>query len=590
MQKTLQFLSHKYVKGTMLGGMLGALVIGCTMTEPNSDTNTVAQNSSMADQATSSEQRIQLGQAMYESSVQSFARSKDVSIATRKPALTHFPGYPDTHTQHENYDHYPENGVMIVAEQPVSTFSIDVDTASYSNVRRILNRGMLPPKDAVRIEEFVNYFSYQYPQPENEHPFYVDTTLTTSPYNDDRHLMRIALSGKQIEKASRSSSNLVFLLDVSGSMSSDNKLPLLKRALKLMLSQLDERDSVSIVVYAGSSGVVLEPTSGDDKYAISSALDNLKAGGSTNGASGIQLAYQLAQKAFKKEGVNRVILATDGDFNVGVTDQKSLLDMIERYRDSGIYLSVLGFGSGNYNDTLTEQLADKGNGNAAYIDNITEARKVLVEELTGTLQVIAKDVKIQVEFNPAVVQEYRLIGYENRRLEKEDFNNDKVDAGEIGAGHTVTALYELTLKSANKYTIDNSRYQPVALDTDQSTLTEVAYVKLRYKQPASEQSTLFTQIVEQDDVVDFNDADEDYRFASAVAGLAQSLRGSKFVDKKATSKLINIAKNSKGDDQQGYRIEFIKMMETWRLLYASNNPSGVSEIHNGNPNVSVMGK
>lgn len=492
-------------------------------------------------------------------------------------------------TQGENYQDYPENGVWTVAQQPFSTFSVDVDTASYSNVRRMLNRGVIPPADAVRVEEFINYFNYDYPQPnardgKSQYPFHVDVSMTDSPYNSHRHLLRVALSGKDVEHAMRAESNLVFLLDVSGSMSSDNKLPLLQRALKMMLSKLDERDTVSIVVYAGSTGVVLEPTSGSDKFAISQALDNLKAGGSTNGAGGIQLAYKMAEKAFKKGGVNRVILATDGDFNIGVTDHKALMDLIAQQRKSGVSLSVLGFGAGNYNDKLTEQLADKGNGNAAYIDNINEARKVLVEQLTGTLQVIAKDVKIQVEFNPAVVHEYRLIGYENRMLNKEDFNNDKVDAGDIGAGHKVTALYEITLNSANNYLVDQGRYQKPKVSTKESLSDEVAYVKLRYKAPDSDNSELRTTIVSLSELTAFQDASSEYHFATAAAGFAQLLRHSKFVDEAKIQDFIRLARNSKGEDMQGYRAEFIQLMETWQLLAQNQSHTPmerVDKLHNG---------
>ncbi|BDX08044.1 hypothetical protein MACH26_35650 [Planctobacterium marinum] len=464
----------------------------------------------------------------------------------------------------ETYQHTPENGVWTVAEQPLSTFSVDVDTASYANVRRMLNQGMTPPKDAIRLEEMINYFSYEYPQPKDDAPFYVDTSIAESPLDNNKHILRVALSGKQVSNAQRKASNLVFLLDVSGSMSADNKLPLLKRALTMLSKQLDARDSVAIVVYAGASGVVLEPTSGDDTLSIVQALEKLQAGGSTNGASGIQLAYQMAQKAFKKDGINRVLLATDGDFNVGTTDHEALMGLIEKQRETGVTLSVLGFGSGNYNDHLTEQLANKGNGNAAYIDNINEARKVLVEQLTGTLQVIAKDVKIQVEFNPAVVHEYRLIGYENRQLNKEDFNNDKVDAGEIGAGHTVTALYELTLKSAEQYSVDELRYQTAADEKDNGD--EVALVKLRYKNPQGESSSKIERIVSLSQIRGFADTDNAFKFAHSVAGLGQLMRGSKFVSNKDAKALISNAKAAKGQDEHGYRAEFIRLMETWLLL------------------------
>lgn len=465
----------------------------------------------------------------------------------------------------ENYQHYPENGIWTVAEQPLSTFSVDVDTASYSNVRRMLEQGISPPRDAVRIEEMINYFDYQYPQPEGDVPFYVDTQFATSPLNSNKHLLRVALSGKTISKEQRSPSNLVFLLDVSGSMSSDDKLPLLKRALLMLINQLDSRDSVAIVVYAGASGVVLEPTSGDNKLAITQALDKLQAGGSTNGAGGIQLAYQMAKKAFKQDGVNRVLLATDGDFNVGTTDHNELMQLIEKKRQSGVSLSVLGFGRGNYNDHLTEQLADKGNGNAAYIDNINEARKVLVEQLTGTLQVIAKDVKIQVEFNPDLVHEYRLIGYENRTLAKEDFNNDKVDAGDIGAGHKVTALYELTLKNAEQFDVDPLRYQDKKQRSSHNS-DEIALVKLRYKAPDGDVSSKLERVVRIEELQAFAETDNSFQFAHSVAGLGQLLRGSKFVSQRDAKQLIAQAKLAKGDDTHGYRAEFIRMMENWLLL------------------------
>lgn len=483
------------------------------------------------------------------------------------------PVYPPVEGLQENYQHYPENGVWTVAEQPLSTFSVDVDTASYANVRRMLNQGITPPKDAIRIEEMINYFNYQYPQLEGSTPFYVDTSMATSPLDSNNHVLRIVLSGKQINNEARAPSNLVFLLDVSGSMSADNKLPLLKRALTLLVNQLDSRDSVSIVVYAGSSGVVLEPTSGNDKFAIMQALEKLQAGGSTNGASGIQLAYQLARKAFKPDGVNRVLLATDGDFNVGTTDRKALMALIEKQRASGVNLSVLGFGNGNYNDHLTEQLADKGNGNAAYIDNINEARKVLVEQLTGTMQVIAKDVKIQVEFNPALVHEYRLIGYENRMLDKEDFNNDKVDAGEIGAGHTVTALYEVTLKNAKEYAIDELRYQPSPEQSPESD--EIALVKLRYKTPKGDVSTKIERIVSASQIQAFENTDADFKFAYSVAGFGQLLKGSKFVADADGALLLAQAKASKGIDEQGYRAEFIRLMESWLLLKGNNTKNNM---------------
>ncbi|MBT8443868.1 MAG: VWA domain-containing protein, partial [Gammaproteobacteria bacterium] len=371
------------------------------------------------------------------------------SAAVVEPGRVCCPGnirHPSEPLDRENYDHFDENPVKLVSDHPVSTFSIDVDTGSYSNVRRFLNGGTLPPEDAVRVEELINYFSYDYPVPDSlDQPFSVSTDVAAAPWNADKLLLQIGIKGYELSTAERKSANLVFLVDVSGSMNSQDKLPLLKNALKMLTRQLSAEDRVSMVVYAGASGIVLEPTAGDEHARISRALDQLTAGGRTNGASGIRMAYDMAEEGFIEGGINRVVLATDGDFNVGTVDFDALIDIVERERKVGTSLTTLGFGSGNYNDHLMEQLADAGNGNHAYIDTLNEARKVLVDQLGSTLQTIAKDVKIQVEFNPAVVAEYRLIGYENRVLRREDFNNDKIDAGEIGAGHTVTAIYELAL-------------------------------------------------------------------------------------------------------------------------------------------------
>jgi Ca-activated chloride channel family protein len=461
----------------------------------------------------------------------------------------------------ENYQHLDENGVKVVSSDPVSTFSVDVDTGSYSNARRMLNQGVLPPSDAVRLEEFINYFDYQYNPPKSvDQPFSVDTALTVAPWNKDRHLLRIGLKGFEDNNIEDNGSNLVFLLDVSGSMNQSNKLPLLKQSLVLLSKQLDEKDSVSIVVYAGASGVVLEPTKGNRTAAITRALSQLKAGGSTNGAAGIELAYQLAQQAFIKDGVNRVVLATDGDFNVGLVDHQSLIDLIKVKRDQGIALTTLGFGDGNYNDHLMEQLADAGNGNYAYIDNINEARKVLVDEVGATMQMIAKDVKIQVEFNPATVAEYRLLGYENRQLANEDFNNDKVDAGDIGAGHTVTALYELTLKGSKARYNDELRY---ASEAEARQLGhELAHVKLRYKQPDSDKSQLISQTVTKEEMSDFERQHDDFRFAVAVAGFAQLMKKSKFTQGLDYEWVVDTANNARGEDEFGYRSEFVKLVRS----------------------------
>ena len=433
----------------------------------------------------------------------------------------------DTNT--ERYQHLGDNPVHLVAEQPVSTFSIDVDTGAYANVRRFLNAGQLPPQDAVRVEEMVNYFDYRYvPPASRDVPFSVATELAPAPWNPQALLMKIGIKGFEVAAAERPPANLVFLIDVSGSMQSPDKLPLLKNAFRMLTDQLTARDRVSMVVYAGSSGVVLEPTAGNQKQKIREAIDRLEAGGSTNGAEGIERAYQLAHAAQIKGGINRVVLATDGDFNVGVVDFESLVDMAERQRSSGVALTTLGFGTGNYNDQLLERLADAGNGNYSYVDTLSEARKVLVSELSSTLFTIAKDVKIQVEFNPATVLEYRLIGYENRMLAREDFNNDKVDAGDIGAGHRVTALYEVVpVGKAGR--LDPLRYGPQTVAGAAPASTELANVKLRYKKPQSDTSELLQYPIDKGSVATLERLSPDFRFAASVAAFGQLLRGGKYV-------------------------------------------------------------
>ncbi len=460
----------------------------------------------------------------------------------------------------ENYAHLKKNPVQLVSEQPVSTFSIDVDTGAYSNVRRFLNGGSLPPQDAVRTEELINYFSYDYPVPQNKDvPFAVSTEATAAPWNQDRILLRIGIKGYDVSADERPAANLVFLVDVSGSMHAPAKLPLLKNALKLLTRQLTAEDRVSMVVYAGSSGVVLEPTSGDAQAKILGAIEQLQAGGSTNGASGIRLAYQMAEQAFIEGGINRIMLATDGDFNVGTVDFDALIDIVEQHRDNGISLSTLGFGAGNYNDHLMEQLADAGNGNHAYIDTLNEGRKVLVEQMTGTLQTIAKDVKIQVEFNPSVVAEYRLIGYENRMLRREDFNNDKIDAGEIGAGHTVTALYELALTNSHSRLIDPLRYaEKAAVNHDSSR--ELAFVRLRYKAPNGDKSRLIEQPVQVSSIAALDEAGDEFRFAAAVAAFGQLLKGGAYVGGYDFTDVVELAVGSRGADPFGYRGEFLGLV------------------------------
>ncbi|NCP63110.1 MAG: VWA domain-containing protein [Paraglaciecola sp.] len=484
----------------------------------------------------------------------------------------------------EIYQNLSQNGIKQVKVEPVSTFSIDVDTGSYANVRRMLNQGVIPPSDSVRTEEFINYFDYHYPLPNNlEQPFLLSSDIASAPWHADKHLLRIALKGYQPPSTELKGRNLVFLLDVSGSMKQANKLPLLTRSLQLLSAQLNADDSVSIVVYAGASGVVLEPTRGDQQAKIAAALLQLQAGGATNGAAGIELAYQLAAQSFKPQGVNRVILATDGDFNVGIADHQQLIDLIKRHKQQGIALTTLGFGEVNYNDYLMEQLADAGNGNYAYIDTLQEARKVLVDELNATMQIIAKDVKIQVEFNPNTVSEYRLIGYENRALRQEDFNNDKVDAGEIGAGHTVTAFYEVTLVGAKHTNIDPLRYQlPASTATDQDKneavfADELAWVKLRYKDPQGDTSKLISQVVKHQHITTFAQQGQDFRFASAVLGFAQQLRQSNYASGMDYQQIESIARESQGEDHNGYRAEFLRLVQNAKSLRA-NVPTGTHSM------------
>jgi Ca-activated chloride channel family protein len=466
---------------------------------------------------------------------------------------------PSEPVNRENYAHFPDNPLHRVAEDPFSTFSIDVDTGAYSNMRRMLNAGNRPVKDAIRTEELINYFSYDYPQPKHKTtPFSITTEVGPSPWNPDTQLLHVGIQGYDVPRAQLPAANLVFLVDVSGSMQSPDKLELLKSALRLLVRELQADDRVSMVVYAGASGIVLEPTAGDQMATITAALDGLTAGGSTNGGAGIRQAYALAQQAFIKDGINRVILATDGDFNVGTVDFEMLKQLVEERRAQGIGLTTLGFGTGNYNDHLMEQLADAGNGNYAYIDTLSEARKALVDEMSSTLMTIAKDVKIQMEFNPATVAEYRLIGYENRALAREDFSNDKVDAGDIGAGHSVTAIYEIALTGSAGQRLDGGRYQPEQRAT--SNTDELALVKLRYKQPDGETSTLVERPVRKADIVkDLGQASDDYRFAAAVAGLGQILRGGKYTGEFSYPEVLALARGARGDDPFGYRGEFLQL-------------------------------
>jgi Ca-activated chloride channel family protein len=462
----------------------------------------------------------------------------------------------------EEYSRIYENRFLEVTQNPLSTFSIDVDPASYANVRRFLNYGQLPPKDAVRIEEMINYFDYDYPLPDDGRPFSIIANAGPCPWNSGHRLARIGIKGKEISRDKLPPTNLVFLIDVSGSMQSPDKLPLLKSAFKMLVNQLRPNDRIAIAVYASSEGLALPSTSGKDKKVILDVLDKLEAGGCTAGAAGIQLAYRTAKENFIKGGNNRVILATDGDFNVGVSSTSELIRMIEQKREAGIFLSVLGFGSGNLKDSRMEQLADKGNGNYAYIDNITEAKKVLVNQMAGTLFTIAKDVKIQVEFNPARVKAYKLIGYENRMLNKEDFNDDRKDAGELGVGHTVTALYELVPAGSNEKIsqVDDLKYQKVQAKPSGSFSGELMTVKLRYKDPDGQASQLISKPV-RDGGADMAMLPEDLRFASAVAEFGLLLRDSEHKGKASYRQVLELARNSRGNDPEGYRAEFIKLVE-----------------------------
>lgn len=493
-----------------------------------------------------------------------FNRANHLSMKIAVPSSGIVYNYQNT----EEYSPISENVFKWAQKDPLSTFSIDVDGASYSNIRRMIMDGELPVSDAVRIEEMINYFSYDYPQPKDGYPFSVHTEVAQAPWNKNHQLVQIGIKGEKIDTENIPPSNLVFLLDVSGSMNSPDKLPLLKKGFKLLVNQLRKDDRIAIVVYAGSSGVVLPSTSGAEKETILEAINNLSAGGSTAGAAGIRLAYKVAKEHFNENGNNRVILATDGDFNVGVSSNSELIKLIESKRNDSIFLSVLGFGTGNLKDSKMEQIANNGNGNYYYIDNLLEAKKVLVNELGGTLHTIAKDVKIQVEFNPQNVQAYRLIGYENRLLNKEDFNDDTKDAGELGSGHTVTALYEVVPYGVelnhNLTDVDPLKYQEQSQPNNNYS-NELMTVKLRYKNPDEDNSNLLSRIVNKSD----NEAtlSENLAFASSVASFGMILRDSKFKGDSDFETTLSLAKQGKGKDEQGYRAEYIKLLELAKLLY-----------------------
>lgn len=482
----------------------------------------------------------------------------------------------------EDYDAIVENRFLSVTDHALSTFSIDVDAAAYSNIRRYLTMNQLPPAGSVRIEEMINYFRYDYPQPLNGEPFSVNTEMSACPWNPQHNLVLIGLQGKKIPAENLPASNLVFLIDVSGSMMPENRLPLVKSSMKLLVDQLREQDKVSIVVYAGSAGLVLPATGGNQKMKIKEAIDQLEAGGSTAGGEGIKLAYKIAGNNFLTRGNNRVILCTDGDFNVGVSSDAELERIIEEERKSGVFLTVLGYGMGNYKDNKMQKLADKGNGNHAYIDGISEARKVLVNEFGGTLFTIAKDVKLQIEFNPANVQAYRLIGYENRMLNKEDFNNDKKDAGDLGSGHTVTALYEVIpagVTNTFKESVDSLKYwlPNPQLPTVSRISNEVMTIKLRYKKPDGNVSRLLEHAVKNRKLLLASTSDN-FRFAASVAEFGMLLRNSEFKQSSSFDNAWLLAKEALGKDEEGYRSEYLKLLKSASLLMRQQARNKISEV------------
>lgn len=462
----------------------------------------------------------------------------------------------------EDYNSWIENPFESPKTAPLSTFSIDVDNASYTNIRRLINNGQKVPKDAVRVEEMINFFKYQYPQPKDNHPFSITTQYSECPWNSKHKLVQIGLQGKNIPTNDLPASNLVFLIDVSGSMNADNKLPLLIESLKILVEQLRKQDKVAIVVYAGAAGLVLPPTAGNEKQTIINALEKLNAGGSTAGGAGIELAYKTAQENFIKDGNNRVILATDGDFNVGSTSDSDMQTLIENKRESGVFLTCLGYGMGNYKDSKMEILADKGNGNYAYIDNIQEANRFLGKEFKGSMFAIAKDVKIQIEFNPKHVQSYRLIGYENRKLRPEDFKNDAIDAGELGSNHTVTALYEIIPIGTNSDFYNQTsdlKYTKTEV-TDNNYNDELATIKFRYKKPDAQKSIEMVQIIENKSTV-LENATNDLKFATAVAWFGLKLRDSKLIANKSSEDIKKLARLGLSNDLDGYKAEFIRLVE-----------------------------
>ena len=503
-------------------------------------------------------------------------RQKSATMATamRMPMVQHQPASPaDFNT--EGYDRVNENGFLETLKNPLSTFSIDVDTASYTNVRRFINDGRLPPPDAVRIEEMINYFTYDYPPPSGEAPFSLTTEVMDAPWKSGNRLLLVGLQGVRIPVDKLPPANLVFLIDVSGSMNEENKLPLLIKSFKLLVGQLRPQDRVAIVVYAGQAGLVLPSTSGSEKHKILAALDSLQAGGSTAGGQGIQLAYQVARENYLKDGNNRVILATDGDFNVGASSDADMERLIEERRKDGVFLSVLGYGMGNYKDSKMQKLADRGNGNYAYIDTLLEAKKVLLSQFGGTMMTIAKDVKMQVEFNPAKVKSYRLIGYEKRMLKAEDFADDKKDAGELGSGHTVTALYEIVPAEEAAADRQELTYQTTQVKESALASAELATIRLRYKKPQEETST---ELIRKIPAVaeSLNKASGNISFAAAVAEWGTVLRNSEYKGSATYGQILDLARKAKGADAEGYRAEFIRLVEMAELIDARTHTPPVT--------------
>ncbi|MBV1877648.1 MAG: VWA domain-containing protein [Pseudomonadales bacterium] len=565
--------------GFLLVFGLTSLLVGCFETQL---IDNKANQTPPAESNTRDDQRLdhKIGRAVAEAAIEQRSR-----VAKQRVGMPLLAGVVAASYQlntpladRENYQQFDENAVKRVAEAPVSTFSVDVDTAAYSNIRRmIMQEGRLPPRDAVKVEEMINYFSYNYDLPPSlQQPFSVSVEMAAAPWAPQHQLLQIGLKGFEPAREQRPAANLVFLVDVSGSMRAADKLGLVKKSLRLLVNQMGAEDQIALVVYAGAAGLVLDSTSADQKARIMRAIDGLEAGGSTNGGAGIELAYRLAEEHFIAGGINRVLIASDGDMNVGVVSQDKLKALIEQKRKKGVALTTLGYGKGNYNYALMEQLAAVGNGNAAYIDSLKEAQKVLVEQLQSTLLTIAKDVKIQIEFNPQLVAEYRLLGYENRLLKREDFRNDKVDAGDMGAGHTVTALYELVMVAdADTGLIAAKRYAGVQSGQSSAVATEygdeIAFVKLRYKQPDADTSTEISQpILRPQQLTPIEDASANLRFASAVAGFGQLLRGGQYTGGWDYADALTLARNARGEDLHGYRAELTSLVE----LAQSLSPSG----------------